>query len=341
MPTIVRHFLSRLLAGLGMSSQSPTQVDCLFQDTLGFCTAKLWETIIRRDDNASRCFVEKVIWHKQSSIVQHEFLEINILSVDGRHTSIVLAERGKDHVPSDITRQESVTHPGTLSHTKNSVNKSPSINPIPAVNPLADSSPSLDPPAGMNPTPSAGLATLNDNILFSLRSCKLSIGEADDVVSAATLGTPGATNLLLKCSATAPLRTLTFPRGTTRPSAHDISTLLAVTSNHILVYNAMESQCYWFSETVFKALKSLFVGAREEIHSSRAGRWRGVSIPTAESVEAIMAEWDQALVERDRALVEVAAQSRALAEALARQAQLEAQLNQRAGTGEGVVGFRR
>ncbi|KIO07628.1 hypothetical protein M404DRAFT_135590 [Pisolithus tinctorius Marx 270] len=204
-------------------------------------TTSWWERVIRGDDNAARCYVEKVCWHKQSSTVQHEFLQFDILSMDGRYKSTVVAERGKDRTNSDRSTSAilSVVIPASPAN----------------VTPSADS-----------PAP------------------------ADDVVYSAAFGSPGAIKLAVKCTAIC-LRTLTFPKGSVRPSAHELSTLLAVTSNHILVYNLMESQCYWFSETVFKALKRLFPHAREDIQSGRAGRWRGVAIPTAESVEAVCAEY--------------------------------------------------
>ncbi|KAI6149863.1 hypothetical protein BKA82DRAFT_4134218 [Pisolithus tinctorius] len=356
-----------------MASQFRTPVDGLFEDQMSHFTTSWWERVIRGDDNAARCYVEKVCWHKQSSTVQHEFLQFDILSMDGRYKSTVVAERGKDRTNSD--RNTTVTaNPPTFADPTATEN-SPAVV-IPAS------------PANVTPSADSPAPGHNGNILSSLGSSKPSI-EADDVVYSAAFGSPGAIKLAVKCTAIC-LRTLTFPKGSVRPSAHELSTLLAVTSNHILVYNLMESQCYWFSETVFKALKRLFPHAREDIQSGRAGRWRGVAIPTAESVEAVCAEYrarntclleeaerkrraglkiveerDQALaaqsramVERDRALAQAAEQNRALAqaaeqnqamaealaardramtEALAKQARLEEQLSRMR---EGAAGFR-
>ncbi|KAI5992369.1 hypothetical protein F5J12DRAFT_859987 [Pisolithus orientalis] len=323
MPTLIHHLFLRLLTSLGMASQFRTPVDGLFEDQMSHFTTSWWERVIRGDDNAARCYVEKVCWHKQSSTVQHEFLQFDILSMDGRYKSTVVAERGKDRTNSDRTREFATRSPPT--------DTTVTANPPTFADPTAtENFPAVVIPASpANVTPSADSTAPghNGNILSSLGSSKPSI-EADDAVYSAAFGSPGAIKLAVKCTAAICLRTLTFPKGSVRPSAHELSTLLAVTSNHILVYNLMESQCYWFSETVFKALKRLFPLAREDIQSDRAGRWRGVAIPTAESVETeaerkrrtgqqIVEERDQALAERDATAEALAARDRAMAEALA------------------------
>ncbi|KAI5992371.1 hypothetical protein F5J12DRAFT_860002 [Pisolithus orientalis] len=226
-----------------MAPQTPTRVSGLFQDTLAICDTRSWESIIRGDDNASRCLVDKVTWYKQSSTVQHEFLQFIIWSEDGRHASIVLAEPGMFRVKSD-RRQESVAQPGTISTA------------------------SATPPASASPTTA-------------------DIDGAIDTVYAATFGSGAATGLVVKCSGATTLRTLTFPVGSTRPSAHELATLLVVTSDNKSRYNVMGSQCCGFAETAFEALKRLFPDAREDIQSRRTVTGYDAPIPIADRVDAV------------------------------------------------------
>ncbi|KAI6005432.1 hypothetical protein EDC04DRAFT_2783861 [Pisolithus marmoratus] len=75
------------------------------------------------------------------------------------------------------------------------------------------------------------------------------------------------------------------------PSANELATLLDVTSKHEPAYTLINTQCYWFVATVFAALKSLFVGAEQDITTHQGGTWNGLPIRTKESLDEVCAKY--------------------------------------------------
>ncbi|KAI6094199.1 hypothetical protein EDD16DRAFT_1683683, partial [Pisolithus croceorrhizus] len=113
---------------------------------------------------------------------------------------------------------------------------------------------------------------------------------AHDLISYATLDSSASAELERKCKKAARICTLTFPEGV-GPSANQLATLLYVTSKHEPKYTITNTQCYWFVDTVFEALKSLFAGAQQDIPNHRGGTWNRVRIPTKGSVDEVCGKY--------------------------------------------------
>ncbi|KAI6098735.1 hypothetical protein F5141DRAFT_1066793 [Pisolithus sp. B1] len=113
---------------------------------------------------------------------------------------------------------------------------------------------------------------------------------AHDLVSYATLDGSASAELERKCKKAAQICTLTFPEGV-GPSANELATLLYVTSKHEPTYTITSTQCYWFVDTVFEALKSLFLGAQQDIANHRGGMWNRVRIRMKESVDEVCGKY--------------------------------------------------
>ncbi|KAI6102249.1 hypothetical protein F5141DRAFT_1065730 [Pisolithus sp. B1] len=113
---------------------------------------------------------------------------------------------------------------------------------------------------------------------------------AHDLISYATLDSSASAELERKCKKAARICTLTFPKGV-GPSANQLATLLYVTSKHEPTYTITNTQCYWFVDTVFEALKSLFAGAQQDIPNHRGGTWNRVRIPTKGSVDEVCGKY--------------------------------------------------
>ncbi|KAI6099270.1 hypothetical protein EV401DRAFT_958059 [Pisolithus croceorrhizus] len=129
---------------------------------------------------------------------------------------------------------------------------------------------------------------------------------AHDLVSYATLDSRASSELERKCKKATRDCVLTFPEGA-GPSASQLATLLYVTSKHEPSYTLTNTQCYWFVETVFGALKSLFAGAAQDNPKRRGGTWNRVPIPTkGGSVDVVCAKYRAARA----ALAEEAEQKR-------------------------------
>ncbi|KAI6139451.1 hypothetical protein BKA82DRAFT_948867 [Pisolithus tinctorius] len=126
-------------------------------------------------------------------------------------------------------------------------------------------------------------------ISSSFASSSSSQWGADDHVSWASRDSLAGDELKLKCEGVTRICRLTFTR--TRPSAHELATLLHVTSRLEPVYNLHLTQCYWFADTIFEALKTLFEGAIQEPKTHRGGTWARVPIHTKGSVDAACAQY--------------------------------------------------
>jgi hypothetical protein len=92
-----------------------------------------------------------------------------------------------------------------------------------------------------------------------------------------------------------------------RPSALQVSTILALVNEHSLFYSLYQRQCYWYADTVWRSLKRLFFG-NEDLgtdHNLRA-RYAGVQLgPCDKSVDVVCERyelaWAQALEQLSRA----------------------------------------
>ncbi|KAI6095276.1 hypothetical protein F5141DRAFT_1271729 [Pisolithus sp. B1] len=139
----------------------------------------------------------------------------------------------------------------------------------------------------------AGAVTLPDAIMPSFSSQDVmgdSIRGTHDLVSYATLDSSASAGLERKCKKAAQICMLTFPEGV-RPSANKLATLLYVTSKHEPTYTITNTQCYWFVNTVFEALKPLFLGAQQDTANHRGGMWNRVRIHTKESTDEVCGKY--------------------------------------------------
>ncbi|KAI6137685.1 hypothetical protein EDD17DRAFT_1517134 [Pisolithus thermaeus] len=255
---------------------------------------------IRDNPFTSDCPVTKISWYKKQNGVEHEFLRFDILSPNGVHTSIVIAERDATQptntvAPLDTTgavtpldvimpsfSSQEVAGDSTISSANES---SPHVNEVTKTDGRADQ-----------------LARRSAHIT-SMSSC--SQRGAHDLVSYATLDSSASAELERKCKKAACICTLTFPEGV-GPSANEVATLLYVTSKHEPTYTITSTQCYWFVDTVFEALKSLFAGAQQDIVNHRGGTWNRVRIHTKGSVDEVCSKYSAART----ALAEEAEQKR-------------------------------
>jgi hypothetical protein len=87
------------------------------------------------------------------------------------------------------------------------------------------------------------------------------------------------------------------------PSALEVSTVLFLVHQQAPVYDLIDSQCFWFSDTVWRSLKALFPINQElcnfDNHNSRA-RYGGFTVgPSDPSVQAVCnayeSEWQRVL----------------------------------------------
>ncbi|KAI6137804.1 hypothetical protein EDD17DRAFT_418874 [Pisolithus thermaeus] len=264
-------FLQRLLRMLGMAPEPP-KFDGLFtaygQRAFLTSSIELWyRKCIRDNPFTLDCLVIKISWYKKQNGVEHEFLRFDILSPDRVHTSIVIAERGggvrnQNRDPSDATRPTDTIAP---------LDTAGAVTPPDAVTP------------SFSPQDVAGDSTARRSAHISSMSSSFQRG-AHDLISYATLDSSASAELERKCKKAARICTLTFPEGV-GPSANQLATLLYVTSKHEPKYTITNTQCYWFVDTVFEALKSLFAGAQQDIPNHRGGTWNRVRIPTKGSVD--------------------------------------------------------
>ncbi|KAI5995312.1 hypothetical protein F5J12DRAFT_856004 [Pisolithus orientalis] len=108
---------------------------------------------------------------------------------------------------------------------------------------------------------------------------------AVDQVTAATMGTPWGDKLMdnHNCSL---VSTLTF--STCAPSADELSTLLALISEYRETYHLIDSQCFWYAKTAFKALVELFNGSENPADEDHGGgKIHGSKLPLPGDVHHI------------------------------------------------------
>ncbi|KAI5983573.1 glycosyltransferase family 20-domain-containing protein [Pisolithus marmoratus] len=258
-----------------------------------------WYDNIRDNPVTSDCRVVSVGWYKKQNGVEHEFLRFDISSPDKVHTSIVIAERGggdrnPHRDPSDAAQATDTIAP---IDTMAGPSSPPDVPTPPFASPDA---------AGDSTASSAdeGSAHIIDKAAKTNRKTKRKSRRpapissfssstqrgAHDLVSYATLDSAASAQLERKCTKAARVCTLTFSERV-MPSANELATLLYMTSKHEPTYSVTNTQCYWFVETVFEALKVLFAGAEQDTASHRGGTWNRVPIRTKESVEEVCAKY--------------------------------------------------
>ncbi|KAI6100053.1 hypothetical protein EDD16DRAFT_1526648 [Pisolithus croceorrhizus] len=131
-------------------------------------------------------------------------------------------------------------------------------------------------------------------------------GAAHDLIHHATLNSRTRAQLEQMFKKATRVCSLTFSEKA-RPSANELATLLYLTSKLEPTYTVTSTQCYWFVETVFTALKSLFEDAEQDIAIHRGGTWNGVPVYTKASVKE---QIEQRQWVRARAAEEIAQRER-------------------------------
>ncbi|KAI6107558.1 hypothetical protein EDD17DRAFT_1756447 [Pisolithus thermaeus] len=101
---------------------------------------------------------------------------------------------------------------------------------------------------------------------------------AVDEITAATIGTRRGDELMGNHNCRL-VSSLTFPNHA--PSADELSTLLATVSKYREKYHLLDSQCFWYAKTVFRALVELFGGSENpgDRHHD-GGRIHGSKLPS-------------------------------------------------------------
>ncbi|KAI6104489.1 hypothetical protein EV401DRAFT_666610 [Pisolithus croceorrhizus] len=305
-------FLQRLLRMLGMAPEPP-KIKGLFtendQATFFSISVQPWHDIIRDNLVTSNCFVLVVSCYKMQKGAEHEFLRFDISSPDKVHTCIVIAERGGGFRGRHRDCSDAAQPADTIAPVDTMTGAA--TPPDAMMPPLSSLDVAEDPTVSSadESSPHVGEATKTDRKTkqkstrppyISSISKKSQMG-AHDLVSYATLGSRASAELERKCEKATRICTLTFSEKD-RPSATQIATLLYVTSKHEPTYSITNTQCYWFVETVFDALKSLFVSAQEDITNRRGGMWNRVPVPTKprSAVEKRRAEQRQQEEERQQ-----------------------------------------
>ncbi|KAI6098361.1 hypothetical protein EDD16DRAFT_1663301 [Pisolithus croceorrhizus] len=283
-------FLQRLLRMLGMAPKPP-KFDGLFtvygQRTFLTSSIELWyRKCIRDNPFTLDCLVIKTSWYKKQNGVEHKFLQFDILSPDRVHTSIVIAER-------DATQPTDTIAP--LDTTAGAVTLPDAIMPsFSSQDVMGDSIVSSANESSLHVnevTKTNGRTNEKARHLAHVSSTSSSFQRgAHDLVSYATLDSSASAGLERKCKKAAQICMLTFPEGV-GPSANKLATLLYVTSKHEPTYTITNTQCYWFVNTVFEALKPLFLGAQQDTANHRGGMWNRVRIHTKESTDEVCGKY--------------------------------------------------
>ncbi|KAI6105186.1 hypothetical protein EV401DRAFT_2078490 [Pisolithus croceorrhizus] len=262
----------------------PPKIKGLFtendQATFFSISVQPWHNIIQDNLVTSNCFVLVVSCYKMQKGAEHEFLQFDISSPDKVHTCIVIAERGggfrdaaqpADTIAPVDTMTGAATPPDAMTPPLSSLDV--------AEDPTASSADESSPRVGEATKTDRKTKQKSTRPPYISSISKKSQMGAHDLVSYATLGSRASAELERKCEKATRICTLTFSEKD-RPSATQIATLLYVTSKHEPTYSITNTQCYWFVETVFDALKSLFVSAQEDITNRRGGTWNRVPVPT-------------------------------------------------------------
>ncbi|KAI6009181.1 hypothetical protein EDC04DRAFT_2774204 [Pisolithus marmoratus] len=273
-------YFQRLLRMLGMAREYP-MIKGLFTgyQQLAFLSSSIepWYDGIRRNHITCHCIVVEVIWYKKQNGVEHEFLRFNIFSPDKKHIAIVIAERAgsirnMNRDPSDPTQPANTTIAPIDAMT------GPIALPFTLPDLTGDSAASSDDER----SPRMGKATKTN------RQTKQKAKPSAQISSISSSSPRGAHDLM--CNKATRICGLKFSENG-GPSANELATLLDVTSKHEPAYTLINTQCYWFVATVFAALKSLFVGAEQDITTHQGGTWNGLPIRTKESLDEVCAKY--------------------------------------------------
>ncbi|KAI6017067.1 hypothetical protein EDC04DRAFT_2608173 [Pisolithus marmoratus] len=281
-------FLQQLLRMLGMAPKPP-KFGRLFtvygQHAFLTSSIELWNRKCIHDNPFTLdCLIIKISWYKKQNGIEHESLQFDILSPDRVHTSIIIAERGGGSCRCYTTHRYHCP-----------------VTPLDAIMPSFSSQDVM----GDSTISSANKSTLHVNEVtktngrtnekarhwahVSSTSSSFQRG-VHDLVSYATLDSSASAELECKCKKAAQICMLTFPEGV-GPSANELATLLYVTSKHEPTYTITNTQCYWFVDTVFEALMSLFPGAQQDIVNHQGGMWNRVWIHTKESIDEVCGKY--------------------------------------------------
>ncbi|KAI6124947.1 hypothetical protein EDD17DRAFT_656211 [Pisolithus thermaeus] len=144
-------------------------------------------------------------------------------------------------------------------------------------------------PGPVTPLGATGDSTSN----LSSISSSSQWGAAHDLIHHATLNSRTRAQLEQMFKKATRVCSLTFSEKA-RPSANELATLLYLTSKLEPTYTVTSTQCYWFVETVFTALKSLFEDAEQDIAIHRGGTWNGVPVYTKASVKEVCGKYREA-----------------------------------------------
>ncbi|KAI6096451.1 hypothetical protein F5141DRAFT_583376 [Pisolithus sp. B1] len=218
--------------------------------------------------------------------VRREFLRLDFSSPDKLHTSIVVAERGASDIKNG--NPSNVIQPSTDIEA---------VTPLGAPTPLLVSQDIAGSTAGTTDESSPPVDETTETNRKSILSSHMSSmspsfeRSARDVIGYATLESSAGTELERMCTKATPIRTLTFPPDSVVPSANELATLVYITSAHEPTYNVTNTQCYWFVETIFEALKSLFAEAEEIIVNTQGGTWNGVPIRRKPSADGVCTKY--------------------------------------------------
>ncbi|KAI6004582.1 hypothetical protein EDC04DRAFT_3146910 [Pisolithus marmoratus] len=296
-------FLRRVVRVLGMAPEAP-KIRGLFTEYRlpAFLSSSVepWYDNIRDNPVTSDCRVVSVGWYKKQNGVEHEFLRFDVSSPDKVHTSIVIAERGGGDRNQTGTLQVYAAQ-ATDTIAPIDTMAGPSSPPDVPTPPFASPDATGDSTASSADESSAHIIdkaakTNGKTKRKSRRPAPISSFSsstqrgAHDLVSYATLDSGASAQLERKCTKAARVCALTFSEKA-MPTANELATLLYVTSKHEPTYSVTNTQCYWFVETVFEALKVLFTGAEQDTASHRGGTWNRVPIRTKESVEEVCAKY--------------------------------------------------
>ncbi|KAI5987851.1 hypothetical protein EDD15DRAFT_1405956 [Pisolithus albus] len=280
--------LKRLLFMLGMAPEPP-KIYSLFTGTEDYvyyhCSIDPFWYMIRKNPLTSDCLVIKAGWYKWKCKdrvewmsgtmgVSNDFLRFDILSPDKVHTSILIAERFGMDGHSDGTETTDTDAP--LDSSRDVAGDSTAIS-------ADDSNPRVDEAAKASGKTKQDARPSVDKV-------------GNDLAFWATMGSRAGAFLEWDHGKATCIRTLTFPEST-RVSANQLVTLLAVTSKHKQTYSVTDADD-WFVETVFEALKHLFAVV-EKNTAGRWGRpWNNVPIPPKGSVnEEVCTKYHAALEE--------------------------------------------
>ncbi|KAI6156694.1 hypothetical protein BKA82DRAFT_4048573 [Pisolithus tinctorius] len=301
---LLRYF-RRLVRIFGMAPEPP-KIRSLFTElersSFAFSPIEDWYLGILECEATLDCSVTEVGWYKNlSGKEEHEFLQFNVLSPDRKHVAIVIVERGRGEqnstkaaaqptegvAPLD-TSAGPVTPPAAPPETAVVVGTPPDVSGDSTASSADESSPPLREVNKAN-----GKGKQKDRDSSGLTTSFASISSwryANDLASWATRDSQAGEQLQRRCEKATSISALEF-RENHQPSVHELATLVHLTSKHEPNYNIRKTQCYWFAETVFKAVDAIFEGAERAPKNNRAGTWARVPVSRKESVDAVCAQY--------------------------------------------------